>query len=347
VSAWLRPRDVRRSSRATHYAVAAAASAWAAAGFDEHDPWRTGVVIGNVYGAPDLAEAARAALAEGGPSAVGLHLAAQACENAPSAAVAGLVGAHGPVTAPATACAAGGHAIGEGIDQIRLGRCDVVLAGAAQGPMDDALVASYHAMRIVSSDGIVRPFDRRRDGARFSEGAGVVVLESLDHARGRGATILAEALGHANTNDASNQLAGTPEPMARCLTYAFADAGLTAGDVAAVIGHGTATAANDRIESEVVAQAVGTGAPLTSIKRILGHGVATAGAWNAIAAVLALGHGVLPPAGLDVEVDPQVAALGLDVISGHPRPWSPGPILTNAFGLGGTNSALVFGPPPT
>jgi len=345
-SPWMRPRDVRRASLATRYAVAAAGLAWDQAGLGAAapDPWRTGVAVGNVYGAPDLGDSARAALAADGPSAVSVHLAAQACENAPAAAVAMALGAHGPLSAPGTACAAGGHAIGDAVDLIRLGRCDVVVAGAGQGPLDDALAASYHAMRIVSASGVVRPFDTRRDGSRFSQGGGMVVLESLDHARARGATVLAELAGHANTNDADNRMAGSPEPMARCLTGAVADAGLAPSDVAAVLAHGTATLVNDRLESEVIADAIGTAAPVTSIKRVLGHGVAAAGAWNAVAAVLAIGRGQLPSAGVPVEVDPDVAARGLDVVSGSARTWEPGPVLSNAFGLGGVNSSLVIRP---
>ena len=378
VARWMRARDARRASLATRASVAAAGQAWALAdlllpttgdedgrpspsgqraegvapGRDDAqvgaptppDPWRCGVALGNVYGAPDLLDEGRAALAATGPSGVGLHVAAQACENAPAAAVAMALGVHGPTSSPSTACAAGGHAIGDAVDLIRLGRCDVVVAGAGQGPLDDVLAASYHAMRIVSSDGFVRPFDARRDGSRFSQGAGVLVIESLDHAVARGATIWAEVLGHANTNDADAKMAGDPESMARCVTAALADGGVAPADVAAVLAHGTATVMNDRVESAVIAEAVGTHAPVTSIKGVLGHGVAAAGAWNAVAGVLSIRDGVLPSVGRSVEVDPDVAALGLDIVSGDARPWTPGPIVSNAFGLGGANSAVVIAP---
>lgn len=199
-------------------------------------------------------------------------------------------------------------------------------------------------MTALSTSGNSRPFDRRRDGFVIGEGAGALVIEELDHAKARGARIYAELMGSASTADAYHITAPAPGGTGaiNCMELALEDAGITTADVAHINAHGTSTPLNDLAEAEAIEKVFGRpGPPVTSIKGVLGHSLGAAGALEAVASVMTIERGQIPPtAGLE-EQDPEIH---LDIVTGAPRPFTPGPVLSNSFGFGGHNGCLVFGP---
>jgi len=240
------------------------------------------------------------------------------------------------------ACAGGAYAVADAVDLIRRGTCDAVITGGTQAPLTAHMEASYRALRVLSPSGRVRPFDRRRDGFVFADGAAVLLLEAADTAAARGAPVWGRVLGAANTNDGAGMASQTGQGAVECILGAIADAGLTPADIAHVNAHGTGTTMNDRIESRALVEVFGAaGPPVTSTKGVTGHTFATAGALEAVVALLSMRHGLIPPVALDFEADPEVS---LDVVHGAARPWAPGPVLSNSFGLGGTNGCLVLAP---
>lgn len=324
------------------YAVVAAEQALDDAGRPELDPRRTGVVLGNVYGAlPTVVDTVLRHRDEGDGAVKGPYGVAT-IENAPASLIAVRHGLRGPTKVVVGACAGGAYAIADAADLIRQGRCDRVITGATQGPLTAHMEASYRALRVLSPSGRVRPFDRRRDGFVFSDGAAVLLLEAEEVARARGAPVWGTVLGGANTNDGAGMASQTGQGAVECIEAALADAGLGPADIAHVNAHGTGTLMNDRIEAAALTEVFGSpGPPVTSTKGVTGHAFATAGALEAVVVFLSMRHGLLPPTATDLEPD---AGLDLDVVHGEARPWAPGPTLSNSFGLGGTNGCLVLGP---
>ena len=202
-------------------------------------------------------------------------------------------------------------------------------------------------MTATSKDGMSRPFDVDRSGFVQGEGAAVLVLEEYEAAVARGATILGEILGSANTADAHNITAPAPggSGAVRCMEVALDDAGLTAGDIVHINAHGTSTPLNDAAEAAAVAKVFGEPGPaITSTKGVTGHLLGGAGAVEAAAVLLAMEKRLIPPTDGHVTDDPELPAL--DLVLGEPRAWEPGPTLSNSFGFGGHNGTIVIGPPP-
>ena len=338
---WLTAKQVRRSDPFARYAVGAARLAVADAAAPTADPRRGGVVMATVYGALESFDEERAKYDDEGPEAVSPFLTVAGCENAAAAMVSAELGWRGPSKIIVTACAGGTHAVAEGADLIRTGRCDVVVAGGAQGRITPFLLAAYRNLRVLSPSGWVRPFDRRRDGFVFAEGGAALILEPLESARARGARIYAEVLGSGHTNDADSLVSPSGTGAVECISDALADAGVDAADIVHVNAHGTGTLLNDLKEAEALVEVFGTPPPVTSVKRILGHAAGASGAFEAIASVLSVHHRLAPSLGTDVEPDP---AFDLDLVIGPPRPLASGPVLSNSFGLGGHNGCLVVGP---
>ncbi len=281
--------------------------------------------------------------AERGPGRVSPFTIPMAMPNAGAAAVSLRFGLQGPSETVTTACAAGTHAIGAGARLIADGRCDVVLAGGAEASITPTTLAAFTVMRALSSSGRSRPFDAGRDGFCIAEGAAVLVLEEREAARARGARSYGEVLGAASTCDAHHVTAPSPggTGAAGCMRLALADAELAPADVRAVNAHGTSTPLNDAAEGAAVAAVFGPGAvPVTSIKGVTGHGLGAAGAFEAASVLLSFVHHELPPTLGTSEVDPELA---LDLVL-TPRPWEPGPTISNSFGFGGHNGSLVLGP---
>lgn len=342
-SAWFTGKQLRRSDPFARYGGVAGQLAVTDAGLDPSAvaPRRAGVVMATVYGALESLEAEQARLFEDGEAAVSPFLTVASCENVVASMLSAHLGWRGPSRVIVTACAGGTHAVSEGSDLIRSGRCDVVVAGGSQGRITPVLMAAYRNLRVLSPTGWVRPFDRRRDGFAFAEGAAALVLEPLDAALARGARIYAEVLGSGHTNDADSLVSPSGSGAVECIEDALADAGLDAADIVHVNAHGTGTTVNDVQEAEALHQVFATPPPVTSIKRVLGHAAGASGAFEAVAAALTVHHGVLPSLGTDVEPD---TALDLDLVVGTPRRIEPGPVLSNSFGLGGHNGCLVVGP---
>lgn len=207
-------------------------------------------------------------------------------------------------------------------------------------------LAAFGNMTALSSSGESRPFDARRDGFVASEGGGALILEELEHARRRGAHVYAELVGAASTADAHHITAPGPGGLgaAACMELALEDAGLSPADVGQINAHGTSTPLNDLAEAQAIGKVFGApGPPVVSTKGVTGHALGGAGAIEAVAVVLSILHGLIPPTAGHEQPDPEIH---LDIVHGAPRRWEPAPTLSNSFGFGGHNGCLVIAPVP-
>ena len=340
------PKEARRADPYTQFLVAAADQALDQAGEIEADPTRCGTMIGTGVGGITTLEHQIGVLKEKGARRVSPFLVPMMMANAGGATLAMRYGWMGPSENVVTACAAGTHAVGNAARLIADGRCDAVLAGGSEAPFTPTAVAGFTNMTALSSSGVSRPFDIERDGFVMSEGAAALVLEDWDMAQSRGAAILAEVLGSASTADAHHITAPSPggSGAVHCMQLALDDAGVRPADVIHVNAHGTSTDLNDAAEAEALSKVFGTspGPLVTSTKGVTGHGLGAAGALEAIAVVLAMQTGLIPPtAGLTV-LDPELPPI--QVVMGEPAEWTPGVSISNSFGFGGHNGTLVIAP---
>ena len=342
------PKEVRRVDRFGQFAVAAADQAVADAGGIEElaaDPDRVGVFIGSGVGGLETLETQIQVFLEKGARRVTPFLVPMIMANAGAAAVSMRFGMRGPCETTVTACAAGTHSIANAGRLIAVGRADVMLAGGAEAGCTPVGIAAFTNMTALSRRGISRPFDVKRDGFVIAEGAAVVVLEEWDRAVARGAHIYAELAGGASNADAHHITAPSPggPGAAACMELAISDAGLAPDDIAHINAHGTSTLLNDAAEAEAISKVFGAQPPpVTSTKGVTGHALGAAGAIETVATVLTITHRLIPPTAGLTELDPDVH---LDVVTGEPRPWEPGPTLSNSFGFGGHNGCLVITPP--
>ncbi len=339
------PKEARRADPFTQYALAAAAMALEEAAGLDADPDRTAVLIGTGIGGIGTNETNIVTRHERGDRRVSPFLVPMMMPNAAAASVSMRYGFGGPCEATVTACAAGTHSIGNALQLIRAGRCDAALAGGSEAPLTPTSLAGFGNMTALTRNGTSMPFDERRDGFVIAEGAAVLVLERLDRAEARGAEVLAVLVGSASTADAHHITAPAPggAGAVRCMELAVGDAGLSAADIAHVNAHGTSTPLNDAAEAEAIAKVFGSpGPPVTSTKGVTGHALGAAGALEAAAVVLAMRHQLIPPTmGLE-QRDPTLPEI--DIVVGEPRPWTPGPSLSNSFGFGGHNGSIVIAP---
>lgn len=344
------PKEARHLDRFAQMSIAAAQLAIDDSGPTEADPIRSGVVFGTGVGGLATLQGQIQVSINKGARWVSPRLVPMIMGNAGAAGISMRFGYRGPCETIVTACAAGTQSIGYAMWLIRTGRCDAVISGgseAAVSPVDAMApigIAAFSNMTALSTSGNSRPFDRRRDGFIIGEGAGALVIEEAEHAKARGARIYAELMGSASTADAYHITAPAPGGTGAisCMELALEDAGLAPGEVAHINAHGTSTPLNDLAEAEAIEKVFGRpGPPVTSIKGVLGHSLGAAGALEAVASVLTIERRLIPPtAGLE-EQDPEIH---LDVVTGSPRPFTPGPVLSNSFGFGGHNGCLVFGP---
>jgi 3-oxoacyl-[acyl-carrier-protein] synthase II len=282
---------------------------------------------------------------ERGPRKVSPFLVPMMMANAGAANVSMRAGWHGPSETVVTACAAGTHALAAAARLVATGRCDVAIGGGAEASFQPTAMAAFANMTALSTSGISRPFDVRRDGFVMTEGAAALVLEDYDRAVARGAHIYGEIAGSASTADAHHITAPAPggAGAVACMEQAILDAGLEPSDVVHVNAHGTGTPLNDLSESRAINKVFGDAAPVvTSNKGVTGHGLGAAGAIEAVASMLSIEHKLIPPTFGCEELDPEIH---LDVVQGQARAWEPGPILSNSFGFGGHNGSLIFLPP--
>ena len=339
------PKEVRRSDRCTQFAIAAADMALEQAGPLTADPSRRGVFIGTGIGGIETLEEQILIRHEKGSRRVSPFMVPMMMHNAAPAAVTMRHGFQGPAENTCTACAAGTHAVANAARLVAHGRCDVVLAGGSEAPFVETAIAGFTNMTAFSSAGICRPFDTERDGFVMGEGAGVLVLEDWEMAEARGADILAEVLGGASTADAHHITAPSPGGTGAitCMRLALEEAGVEPHQISHVNAHGTSTPLNDMAEAVAMAEIFGADGPLgTSTKGITGHALGAAGAIEAVAVVLSMDKGLIPPTAGYATPDPDMPVM--DLVTGAPAPWEPGISMSNSFGFGGHNGSVVLAP---
>jgi 3-oxoacyl-[acyl-carrier-protein] synthase II len=343
-------KERRRLDRVILFALAAAREAMADSGLaGSYAPERVGVAVGSAIGGLGTLLANHVAFISGGPRRVSPFAIPMALANMPGAYVAIKHGLRGQNFAHVSACASGAHAIGEAARAIERGDADAVLAGGAEATTVPFVIAAFANMQALSRRNdepqrASRPFDQGRDGFVMGEGAGVLVLETEEGARARGATIRAQLLGYGASADAQHIAAPDDEGTGAraCLERALRDAGLAPGDVHYVNAHATSTPAGDKSEARAIRAVFGPHAdalPVSSTKSMTGHLLGAAGAVEALFCVRALETGMVPPTiNLD-RPDPECA---LDHVAGKARALKLRVAVSNAFGFGGTNSSLVL-----
>ena len=353
-SAVLDRKEQRRNDRYVQFALVAARQAMDQAGLparlEGQLAERTGVVIGTGIGGIQTLADQVLLMGERGPGRMSPFLIPMAIGNLAAGVTAITFGPKGPNFGIVSACATGGHSIGEAWEIIRRGDADMMLAGGSEATMHESLVGGFAAMRALSTrndepERASRPFDRHRDGFVIGEGCGVVVLESLDHARTRGVEPLAEMVGYGATADASHITLPAPggAGAVRAIRRALEKAHLSVDDVTMVNAHATSTPEGDPRELEAMRTLFGDRAGAVSItanKSMIGHTLGAAGAVEAIATVMSIRTGIVPPT-INLE-EPDEAAVGLDLTPGTARRREIEVAVSNSFGFGGQNSAVVF-----
>lgn len=338
------PKDARRADRVEQFALAAASEAFAQAGTLNVDPARFGTIFATGIGGLHTLEEQVLIRAEKGERRVSPFLVPMMMANAPGAAISMRHGLQGPNETIVTACAAGTHAIGYAARLIAWGMCDAVATGGAESAATATSLAGFGNMTALSSSGKSMPFDVGRDGFVMGEGSAVFILERYDLAVARGARILGEILGAGSNADAHHITAPSPGGTGAiaCMRLALDDAGLAPADIALVNAHGTSTPLNDAAEAQAVTEVFGAGAvPITSGKGVTGHALGAAGALEAAQVLLSIEHQLIPPTAGTQTLDP---SLQIDLVLGAPRPWTPGPAISNNFGFGGHNGSVIIGP---
>ena len=345
-------KQARRADRSTQLAIAAGNEALSDAGWEDGPPYDAeliGCVLGTGIGGIETIENNHDQLRDEGAGSVSPLAVPLMMGNAGSAALSLQHGLRGPVFSVVSACAAGSHAIGTALRMIQHGEAEAVVTGAAEAPLTPLSRACFEKMGAISPSGISRPFDARRDGFVMGEGSGVLVLESGEAARARGARILGTLRGYGSTGDAHHITAPHSEGRggARAMQVALRDAGVDPEKVDYVNAHGTSTQLNDRAETIALKTVFGERAdriPVSSTKSAIGHLLGAAGAVEAVATVLALRDRVAPPTINWEEADED---LDLDYVPGSARPLEmangrPPVALSNSFGFGGHNASLCL-----
>ncbi|MFM8302795.1 MAG: beta-ketoacyl-ACP synthase II [Actinomycetota bacterium] len=340
------PKEVRRQDRVTHLGFAAAADAIEHAGDLNADPERCAVVAATGVGGLTTLEENCHIFYEKGPSRVSPFFVPMMMPNATAGVISMRYGFTGPAFCVSTACAAGTNAIGEGVRLLRDGSAEVVVAGGTEA-FTAVTVAAFARMGALSKRNddpraASRPFDSARDGFVIAEGAAFLVLESMERAQARGATIYGEVAGYGRNSDAYHITAPSPGGVgaARCMQLALDDAGLDPGDIGHINAHGTSTPLNDAAEAEAIRKIFGDAPPpVTAPKGVLGHMIGGAGAAEAVISLMALRDRVLPPTANSTDIGDDIA---LDVVLGSERTITADPAISNSFGFGGHNASLVL-----
>jgi len=345
--------QARRLDRCEQFAIIAAREAWADAGAPEVDQERLGVVVSSGIGGIASTLSAYDTLREKGWQRLSPFTVPMLMPNGSAGWISLELGARAGVHTTVSACASGAEAIGYAIDMIRSGRADIVVAGGTEAAIIQLNIAAFAAMRALSTRNdepqrSSRPFDKGRDGFVLGEGAGMVVLESAEHAARRGANVHAVAAGVGYSADAHHIAQPDPDGKGAILAIGrvLADAGLTAEQVVHVNAHATSTPAGDEVEAHAIAAALGPAAGsvvVSATKSMTGHLLGGAGALESVAAILALRERVAPPT---INLDDPADELGVDIATEprelRPRDKAPMAVLNNSFGFGGHNVALAF-----
>jgi 3-oxoacyl-[acyl-carrier-protein] synthase II len=350
---WMEPKEQRKVDDFILYAMCAAKQSLDDAGWHPEsyeDQTSTGVLIGSgIGGIEGIAEMA-VVLHEKGPRRVSPFFIPGRIINLASGFVSIAFGLKGPCHAVVTACSTGAHAIGDAARMVALGDAEVMVAGGTESPVNRMALAGFAALRALSTNfndapkRASRPYDKDRDGFVMGEGAGAVVLESLDHAKARGAKIYAELTGYGLSGDAYHITAPSPDGDGafRCMTMAVKRAGISPGDIDYINAHGTSTPLGDEIELGAVQRLVGNDAAhisMSSTKSCVGHLLGAAGAVEAIISILAMRDGIAPPT---INLDNPSVETPIDLVPHVARKREIDTVLSNSFGFGGTNASLIF-----
>ena len=347
-------KDMRRTDRYIQFALVCTRQAMDQAGLpqrlDDDEAARTGVIIGSGLGGVSTLFDNVLVMGERGPDRISPFFVPMGIANVGAGQVAIATGAIGPNFATVSACATGGHALGEAWETIRRGDADMMFAGGVEAGIHEATVGGFASMKALSTrnddpEGASRPFDKGRDGFVIGEGGGVLVLEALEHAEARGATPLAELVGYGATADASHITLPAPGGMGavRAARRALEKVGIDPSEIEHVNAHATSTPEGDKAELQAIRTIFGDHAERVSVtanKSMLGHTLGAAGAVEAIVTIMALRDGVIPPT-LNLE-DPDDYAAGLDLTPGTATRRALRAAMSNSFGFGGQNTALVF-----
>ncbi|KQT50800.1 3-oxoacyl-ACP synthase [Aureimonas sp. Leaf454] len=353
VDDWVEPKEQRKVDPFIIYAIAAAAEALEDAGWHPktyEDQIASGVLIGSGIGGLEGIERTSLLMAEKGPRRISPFFIPGSLINLASGHVSIRNGLKGPNHSVVTACSTGAHAIGDASRLIALGDADVMVAGGAESPVCRLSMAGFAACRALSTHfnddptRASRPYDRDRDGFVMGEGAGIVVLEELDHARARGARIYAEIVGYGMSGDAYHITAPAEDGDGayRCMKAALKRAGITPADIDYINAHGTSTPLGDEIELRAIERLLGdaaSGAVMSSTKSSIGHLLGAAGSVEAIFCALAIRDGVVPPT---INLDNPSVETAIDLVPHKSREKRVDIALSNSFGFGGTNASLVM-----
>jgi 3-oxoacyl-[acyl-carrier-protein] synthase II len=347
---FIEKKEIKKMDTFIHYAVGAAQLAVDDAGLKikPEEATKVGVYIGSGIGGLGSIEHYHDVLKAKGPGRVSPFFIPMTIINLASGQVAIRIGAKGPNSCAVTACATGNHCIGDAYRLIQRGDADVMVAGGAEAAVTPLGVAGFAAAKALSFRNdeptkASRPFDKDRDGFVLGEGAGVIVIEELEHARRRGVRIYGEIIGYGMNSDAYHITAPPEEGegAVRCMELALKDAGINRDQIGYINAHGTSTMA-DAIETRAIKRVFGEQAfriPVSSTKSMTGHLLGAAGGIEAVFSLLALFHGVLPPT---INLDNPDAACDLDYVPNKARPAAIKTALSNSFGFGGVNACLIF-----
>jgi 3-oxoacyl-[acyl-carrier-protein] synthase II len=350
---WMEPKEQRKVDEFIVFAMCAAKQALDDAGWHpktHEEQCATGVVIGSGIGGIEGIADMAVTLHEKGPRRVSPFFIPGRIINLASGFVSIAFGLKGPNHAVVTACSTGAHAIGDAARMVALGDADVMVAGGSESPVNRMAMAGFAALRALSTNFNdepkrgSRPYDKARDGFVMGEGAGAVVLEELEHAKARGATIYAELIGYGLSGDAYHITAPSPDGDGafRCMSMALKRAGIAAGDIDYINAHGTSTPLGDEIELGAVQRLVGNAAgklSMSSTKSCIGHLLGAAGAVEAIFSILAIRDRIVPPT---INLDNPSVETPIDLVPHKARERDIDNVLSNSFGFGGTNASLIF-----
>ncbi|GAB4583631.1 KasA/KasB family beta-ketoacyl-ACP synthase [Nocardia sp. IFM 10818] len=341
------PAELRRLSYIEQMALVLGREVWKNAGNPEVDRDRLGVAIGTGLGGAECLIVARDKLETGGYRKVSPLTVQTVMPNGAAAVVGTELRAGAGVRTPVSACSSGSEAIANAWQMIVMGDADMVVTGGVEGGIHVLPIAGFSMMRAMSTrnddpKAASRPFDRDRDGFVFGEAGALMVIETEEHAKARGATIHARLMGAGITSDGFHLVAPDPEGTgaARAMTRAMENAGISKSDVTHINAHATATPIGDTAEANAIQQAVGNHAAVYAPKSALGHSIGAVGALESVLTVLAVRDGIIPPT---LNLDNQDPEIDLDVVKGQARPGTYDYALNNSFGFGGHNVALAFG----
>jgi len=348
---YLEPIKAKRMDRFAQLGVAAAKMALSDSKIDleRENKDKIGVCLGSGLGGALFHEEQMQVIFDRGPSRANPLCVPRVCPNAVGGQISIEFDLRGPNITVSTACASGTHAIGQAFDMIRWGRADVLVAGGAEAPLTPFTFAAYSALQVLSKrneapEKASRPFDKERDGFVLSEGAGIIILEELNHAKKRGAYVYAELIGYGLTSGAYNMVIPLPSgnDAANSMRLAIDDAKINLEDIDYINAHGTSTQMNDKTETKAIKDVFGKYAnklKISSTKSMIGHSIGAAGSIEAIICALVIENGIIPPTINYETVDPEC---DLDYIPNHAKEMVVNNVLSNSFGFGSTNATIVL-----